>query len=60
MSHRLQCPYCSQRFVQDENLEGPNFCPTCGRLFQVPSVRKVPDWVFGVVVILIAHWLALR
>ena len=33
MSHRFQCPFCSQRFVQDENLEGPNFCPTCRRLF---------------------------
>ncbi len=57
MCHRYQCPFCSQRFVQQENLEGPNFCPTCRRLFLVPRPRPVPPWILGVVVILLANWL---
>ena len=56
MSNRYQCPFCAQRFVQDENPEGPNFCPTCGRLFHVERPRKVPDWVLGVVVFLMTNW----
>ncbi len=60
MSHRFECPFCSQRFVQDENPEGPNFCPTCRRLFLVQPSRKVPEWVLGVVVILLARWLAMH
>jgi hypothetical protein len=60
MSHRFHCPYCSQRFVQDENPDGPNFCPTCRRLFLVQRPRQVPGWVLGVIVILMANWLILR
>jgi hypothetical protein len=57
MSHRFQCPFCSQRFIQDENLEGPNFCPTCRKLVRVQRPRQVPSWILGVVVILLANWL---
>ena len=60
MAHRFECPFCSQRFVQDENPDGPNFCPTCRRLFLVQCFRKVPAWILGVVVVLMARWLALR
>jgi hypothetical protein len=60
MSHRFQCPFCSQRFVQEDNPNGPNFCPTCRRLFLVDAFRKVPAWVLGVVAVLLANWLAMR
>jgi hypothetical protein len=60
MRHHFQCPFCSQRFVQDENPEGPNFCPACQGLFLVQRPRQVPDWVFGIVVILMANWIILR
>jgi hypothetical protein len=60
MTHRFQCPFCSQRFVQDENPDGPNFCPTCRRLFLVQLRQKVPVWILGVVAFLLANWLVMR
>ena len=57
MSQRFQCPFCSQNFVQDKNPEGPNFCPTCRRLFIGQRPYKVPTWIFGVVVFLMTNWL---
>jgi hypothetical protein len=59
MNYRYHCPYCSQRFVQARNLDGPNFCPTCRRLFLVRCIRSVPVWILGVVVVLAARWLLL-
>ena len=60
MSHRFKCPFCEQRFVQDQNPDGPNFCPTCRRLFLVEQFRKVPDWVLGVGTFLMVRWFVLR
>ncbi len=61
MKHRLRCPFCEQPFVQDENPDGPNFCPICQRLFRVQQgCRMVPNWVLGIVVLLLARWLAMR
>jgi len=33
----VDCPYCSQRAAQAKNLDGPNFCPRCRKLFYVPE-----------------------
>ena len=60
MSHRFRCPFCSQRFVQDKNPDGPELLPTCRRLFLVQRCCKVPDWVLGIVVILLARWLVMQ
>ena len=60
MSHRFRCPFCSQRFDQDQNPEGPNFCPTCRRLFLVQLPPQMPVWVLGIVVIVMVCWLSMR
>jgi hypothetical protein len=49
---RCQCPHCSQRVEQDENLTGPYFCSSCRKLFFF-SIPKMPPWILGVVVVLV-------
>jgi hypothetical protein len=53
---RVECPYCNERAVQTKNLDGPNFCPTCRRLFYVPEEPRMPPWILGVLTILTANW----
>jgi hypothetical protein len=42
--------------VQAKNKDGPNFCPECGKLFYVPDDPKMPPWILGVLVVLVANW----
>ncbi len=53
---RCYCPHCSHRVVQARNLDGPNFCEHCKKLFFPPIPEKIPPWVLGVLVILMANW----
>ena len=50
-----QCIYCQSVVVQAKNREGPNFCPVCQKLFEVPEEPNMPPWILGVVVFLVAH-----
>lgn len=50
-----QCIYCHSLVVQNKNREGPNFCPVCQRLFEVPEEPKLKPWILGVLVILMAN-----
>lgn len=52
----VRCPYCDGRVVQPKNSDGPNFCPECRRLFYMPDEPKMPPWILGVLVILVANW----
>ncbi len=53
---RCLCPHCRRHFWQARNTEGALFCRQCHRLFVAPPEAKVPPWVLGVVVILMANW----
>lgn len=53
---RAKCPYCNQRLAQAKNLDGPNFCPACEKLFYVPDEPRMPPWILGILVILMANW----
>ena len=53
---RVCCPHCSGRVVQAKNLDGPNFCPLCRRLFYLADDPPMPFWILGVVTVLLAHW----
>jgi uncharacterized Zn finger protein (UPF0148 family) len=50
-----QCIYCHADVVQAKNREGPNFCPVCQRLFEVPEEPKLKPWILGILVILVAN-----
>jgi hypothetical protein len=52
----VHCPYCDGRVMQYKNPDGPNFCPVCQKLFYVPEEPKMPPWILGVLVILVANW----
>jgi hypothetical protein len=52
----VYCPYCNGRLIQTKNLDGPNFCPQCQKLFYAPEDPKLPSWILGVLVILVANW----
>jgi hypothetical protein len=41
--------------VQTMNRDGPNFCEKCNCLFYAPEERKMPAWILGVLVILVAN-----
>ncbi len=51
----MNCPNCQCRVPQAKNKDGPNFCPVCLKLFYVEQVRRMPPWILGVVVFLVAH-----
>ena len=53
---RVYCPYCNGHVAQAKNLDGPNFCPQCRKLFYVPEEPQMPSWVFGVLVVLLGNW----
>jgi hypothetical protein len=53
---RVKCPNCNQAVVQAKNWEGPNFCSNCQTLFYLPEEPKLPPWILGVLVILVANW----
>ena len=48
----VYCPYCHERVAQAKNVDGPNFCPTCRKLFYVPEERPTPRWIWGVLLVL--------
>jgi hypothetical protein len=52
---RVPCPQCKTLVIQAKNRDGPNFCPNCCRLFYPPEEQKVPSWILGVLVILVAN-----
>ncbi len=52
----ILCPYCHSPIRQAKNRDGPNFCPSCRRLFYLPEERKLPPWILGVLTILVANW----
>jgi len=52
---RFHCPHCGQLVVQARNEDGPNFCPKCRGLFEIPPERQMPPWILGVVVFLMGH-----
>ena len=56
---RFQCPHCLQRIVQDENPTGPYFCTWCRKLFFF-TIKKMPPWILGVLVVLAACRLIAR
>ena len=49
-----KCPYCAGPVVQWAKLSGPDVCPHCLRSFCPPRPETIPDWVWGVVVVLAA------
>jgi len=51
-----KCPYCARLIKQDRNVEGLNYCTSCGKLFLMPPLHRVPSWVLGVLVILMGNW----
>ena len=53
---RIPCPNCNTLVMQAKNLDGPNFCPNCQRLFYLPEPAKLPPWILGVLVVLTANW----
>ena len=57
---KCTCTHCGEFVNQDRNLEGHNYCTTCGNIFLVPSEPKVRTWVWGVVVFLMTNWQVLR
>ena len=48
---RCNCPYCFQLVSKERNSEGLQYCLACRRFFLVPA-RRVPPWVWGVLVVL--------
>ncbi len=52
---RTNCPYCQALVVQAKNRDGPNFCPKCCCLFELPEELKVPFWIFGVLMFLMVN-----
>jgi hypothetical protein len=52
----VNCPYCNGRVAQAKNLDGPNFCPACQKLFYATEEPNMPPWILGVLVILVANW----
>jgi hypothetical protein len=57
---KCTCTNCGEVLMQDVNPEGLNYCPKCRSLFLVPPEPKMPTWIWGVVVFLIANWQILR
>jgi hypothetical protein len=51
----VQCPQCGRMVEQTKNRDGPNFCENCFCLFLAPEDRKMPPWILGVLVILVAN-----
>ena len=54
------CTNCGELVSDDQNLDGRNYCINCGKFVEVPSKPKVPTWMWGVVVVLLANWQILR
>jgi hypothetical protein len=52
---RPRCPNCCRLVGQGKNVDGPNYCPQCRKLFFVPPPESIPPWILGVVVILMAN-----
>jgi hypothetical protein len=56
----VNCPNCHLHIAQAKNWDGPNFCPKCMRLFYLPEEPKMPPWILGVLLILVANWQIIR
>jgi hypothetical protein len=52
---KLTCTYCGGIVRQDRNSDGLNYCTNCGKLFLVTTESRVPLWIFGVLVFLVAY-----
>ena len=52
---RCRCPNCSGAVAQKLNRTGPNFCPSCCKLFYKPIGDNPPRWVLGVLAILVLN-----
>ena len=52
---RTICSHCQALVVQAKNRDGPNFCPKCCCLFEVPEGQKVSSWIYGVLVFLVVN-----
>ena len=51
----VQCPQCGRMVAQAKNRDGPNFCENCFCLFYAPEERKMPSWILGILVVLVAN-----
>ena len=52
---RYPCPHCGEAVVQTANLSGPNFCPSCRKLFLVPAREKMPTWIWGALAVMVVY-----
>ncbi len=57
---KCTCTHCGELVTQDRNPEGPNYCTNCQKLFVASPEPRVPTWILGVVVFLMANWQILR
>ena len=48
-----QCPNCHCEVSQARNVSGPNFCPECRCMFDVPNPQSIQPWVWGTIIVLI-------
>jgi hypothetical protein len=53
---KCTCPDCGKLVRQDRNVDGLNYCTNCRKLFLVPPESRVPPWILGVLVFLLAYW----
>ena len=53
------CTHCGKSISQDQNLDGQNYCTSCGKLFSASMAPIVPTWTWGVVVFIMTNcqWL---
>ena len=52
---RCRCSSCGALVVQARNSNGPQFCPKCRALFEVPEEKHVPPWILGIVTVLMGN-----
>ena len=57
---RVDCPHCSRTVMQFVDTSGPNVCPNCYRMFQLPLPKRLPSWIWCVLAVLAANlfWFA--
>ncbi len=54
---RGACPHCRGPVEQAANASGPNVCPNCYRLVSISVRRRVPAWIWAVLLVLIGNLL---
>jgi hypothetical protein len=50
---RRRCPFCQSKVMVVPKGAEPHLCPNCLKWFSVPTPRRIPGWVWAVVVLLI-------